>query len=279
MTYLKIIGWYGRLGNNIIQVSNAIFIALYYNYDIELPYHYLFNKQKLELIKNGDKRNGDKRKGDIRNGDKENKTEVIIDKNYFFFREKIENINQECFSQNINEMKKILRDLFKIKYESSTKSELNDLVIHIRSGDVFFKNFICYTYIMPPLSYYTNIISSNKFSNIYLVAQDNNNPCVNKLLSLYPNIKCKTNNFLEKDIKIIIGSKNIICSYGSFIPSLLLINEEIKNIYYPSYLDHNYLLDYLDKCLKIKVNLDKYKNLIKKWKNTEEQRKIMIEYK
>ena len=45
--YIK--NWSGRLGNNIIQVLNAILIALYYKYNIILPRHRYFNIKYLIL--------------------------------------------------------------------------------------------------------------------------------------------------------------------------------------------------------------------------------------
>ena len=46
---IKINKWYGRLGNNIIQVKNAINIALHYNYNIRIPYHIFFNKRYIKI--------------------------------------------------------------------------------------------------------------------------------------------------------------------------------------------------------------------------------------
>ena len=43
--------WYGRLGNNITQLLNAISIGLYYNYNIILPSHKYF-KQTYIIINN-----------------------------------------------------------------------------------------------------------------------------------------------------------------------------------------------------------------------------------
>jgi hypothetical protein len=46
---------------------------------------------------------------------------------------------------------------------------------------------------MPPLSYYVEIINNNNFKNIYLIAEDTLNPCINSLLNMYPNIIFKIN--------------------------------------------------------------------------------------
>ena len=259
MKYLKLQGWYGRLGNNIIQVVNMLHIALFHKYNIELPYHFMLSKQRIEIFEEG------------------KVIKYIIDKNYYFIRKKIKDINSECFKENKEKIRKIMKDLFRVDYENILKKDKNSLVIHIRSGDIFFKRPSNPNYIMPPLSYYTNIIDKYKNCSLYLVAEDEVNPCVTKLLAKYPQMKYKSN-FLKDDIEIILGSKNIVCSYGSFVLGLLLLNDNIEKIYYPSYQNHTYLLDYLPKIKHFKIDLQNYKDLIGKWKNTKKQQELMIDY-
>ena len=44
---LKITSWYGRLGNNITQLKNVLYIALFCNYNIEIPRHMFFKATKI----------------------------------------------------------------------------------------------------------------------------------------------------------------------------------------------------------------------------------------
>jgi hypothetical protein len=39
--------WYGRLGNNIIQVKHALLLAIYYNFNVILPNHPYFNTEYI----------------------------------------------------------------------------------------------------------------------------------------------------------------------------------------------------------------------------------------
>jgi hypothetical protein len=42
--------WYGRLGNNIIQVQNVLFVALFHCHEtIKIPKHPYFNKTIIHL--------------------------------------------------------------------------------------------------------------------------------------------------------------------------------------------------------------------------------------
>jgi hypothetical protein len=71
---IKINSWYGRLGNNIIQLKNVIQIALFYSskvYSIIFPKHSYFNRTKV-----------------IINGTLRQSNRNIINKNNFYFTNK-----------------------------------------------------------------------------------------------------------------------------------------------------------------------------------------------
>ena len=93
-------------------------------------------------------------------------------------------------------------------------------------------------------------------------------------MEIYSNIKFKQQS-LDKDIEIILGLKYLF--WGSFIPSLLLFNDSVKNLYYPLYCDERDFLKYTI-CNKYTTELPGY---IKRgsWKNNKEQIDIMINYK
>ena len=127
---------------------------------------------------------------------------------------------------------------------------------------------------MPPLSYYTKIINSNIYDNIYLASEDTANPCVNELLKLYPNIKFNIQS-LDEDIGLILDAANIVMSFGTFIPFLLTFSKNIQNLYHPSYYTHfNTDLNFN----KYSINLDKYHNMIDKWHNSNYQNYLIINY-
>jgi len=298
--HLKINNWFGRLGNNIIQIKNCIQIALYYSYEtIIIPNHPYFNTITINI--NSIKSDENIKHYNIytskeclveRNNKEiitdniytckeflveENNKEIITDNNDFFYQTKIQKIDINLFNFNIDVTCYILKKIFTIK--GNIELNDNDLVIHIRSGDIFI-NHPHPSYIMPPLSYYTKILDNNNFNKIYLISEDSVNPVINKLLQLYTNIHFKINN-LSYDIELLLSSKNVIESFGSFTNTLLLLSDNIKNIYKPSYQD-----TFLENSEKIKNNiiyihstdLTDYKNKINVWENTPQQREIMIIY-
>jgi len=236
--------WFGRLGNNIIQLCNAIHISLYYKETIELPKHHFFNVNIIkEYFKN-------------------NKNNLLITDNFnFYYKSKIKNISAEAFETNNEETINILLKAFIIKENDIKKLEDDTIVIHIRSGDIF-NNNPHPGYIPPPLSYYVNILNNNTYNKIIIIAEDTKNPVIDALLKLYPNSYYNKNS-LEDDIKIILGATHIIKSIGTFIPSLLMLSNNINKIYSTS-MYHNELINY-------------YLHN-KPWKNTKEQRDLIMSY-
>ena len=256
--YLRIPNWFGRLGNNLIQVRHVIQVALYHKHNIILPPHNYFNKTRIFLFKDSNKN-------------------IYIDKegSNFFYSFKIKKFNKECFVSNISRTKEIMQDLFKIKYQNLILKGEKDLVIHIRGGDIFNNNPP--NYLPPPLKFYIDIIEKNDFINIYLVSDDKKNPCINKLIEKYPNIKFKLDN-LDNDIKIILSAQNIVSSIGTFIPSLLFVTNYTKKVFYPSYSKQVKEVIVYQPEIFHSYDLTDYENKNKKWINNCNQRDLLLTY-
>jgi len=234
---------YGRLGNNIQQLCNIIAIAIAYKHNIKINVKNLtfFDLSVIEKYFN-----------------KYNNNEIITDKYNFFYGNKLP-FSNDIFKQNIEERNKILQKAFLIN--NINKLPENDLVIHIRSGDIFSSKPHS-GYVPPPLSYYTKEIDKYKYEKIHIICEDTINPVVNELLKSYKNAVWEKNN-LEKDIRIILGATNIIYSVGTFIPSLILLSNNNKYLYGKA-------------CNNEELN--EYYKIMKPWKNTIEQRNYILTY-
>lgn len=234
--------WFGRLGNNIIQLSNIINIAITYKHNIIFNVkHKLFD---LSVIKTY--------------FDKYDNNEIIVDEYGFYYTTKLVYSN-DIFTQNIEERNKLLKKAFLIN--NVEKLNENDLVIHIRSGDIFISNPHP-NYVPPPLSYYIKEINKRKYEKIIIICEDKINPVINKLLELYNNSIYEKNS-LEKDISILLGATNIIFSVGTFVPSLILMSDNIKYLYGEVF--HN-------------EELEDYYKITKPWKNTQKQVDYILNY-
>ena len=254
--------WCGRLGNNIIQLSNIIDIALKeeHNITFNVKEHKFFD---ISVIKNYfDKYNNEK----IYSG----ATHFFRDKGGFDSHHSILldpspkelcGFQKNIFNENAEERNKILQKAFLIN-NIHTLNE-NDLVIHIRSGDIFRRRRPHRKYMPPPLSYYIKEINKYNYEKIYIVCEDRVNPVVNKLLELYENA-IHNKNTLKEDIRIILGAKNIMYSIGTFIPSLMLLSNNIKFIHKP-----------FD---SFKNEKNEYYKIMKPWKNTKTQKNYILIY-
>lgn len=252
--------WSGRLGNNIIQIKNALHLALYNNDNVKIPNHYFFNTNIIEHTK-------------------EKNNTIIKDKYNFYYKERI-NVDKKIFNINHEKIKKILQMIVNITITKNQNIKISDtLIIHIRSGDIFSNNPHS-KYIPPPFNYYKDIIEKNNYKNIQIICEDTKNPVVNKLLTIYPYITYKKQSLIE-DIKIILQGENVVSSIGTFIPALLYISNNIRNIYNISYDDDFFykFISYKDDNVNYYTsNYTDYYNKIKLWKNNIEQKNLLLNY-
>jgi len=264
--------WYGRLGNNLIQLKNALHIALFFHFNVQFPKHPLFSIDYIVLNKN------------ITRGEN-----CLTSRHDFFYVDKLEISKSNnsvvvvdmatIFKNNTKQAIDILKMVFVyncVAMSSLKRPPFDVVVIHMRSGDIFDKN-PHEKYIMPPLSYYKNILNANVFHTVILVAQDTKNPCILALLKLFPTIQFKIQS-LEKDIKLILEATHIVVSFGTFVPSLLLLSNNVQHIYNPSYQSIDKVHFHANKIQIHETDLTKYRAQMIPWKNTPEQIQTMIHW-
>lgn len=233
--------WTGRLGNNIQQLSNIIQIAIAYEHNVSFKVgHPLFNLKIIQEYFN--KYNNNK-----------------IDKGLFYYQHKMY-YSLDIYEQNIEERNNLLKKSFLIK--DVNKLDEDDLIIHIRSGDIF-SDKPHGAYVPPPLAYYIKYINKIQHKRIIILSEDKKNPVINKLLQLYKNAEYNKRS-LNDDIKIILGATKIIYSIGTFIPWLLFMSDNIKLVYGSPYSQHEELKDYYQ--------------IMKPWRNTKIQRDYILNY-
>lgn len=264
--------WYGRLGNNIIQLKNALHIGIFNNVNVKIPNHNFFNTNIIFI--NSNNSNNDNNNTQINN---------ITDKFDFFYKDRI-NVNKEIFDVNNERIKQILQSIVNITIDNNNNDDNDDrikqntLIIHIRSGDIF-SGYPHPKYIPPPYKYYSDIIDTNNYKFIQIISEDEKNPVIKKLLSNYPNIKYKKQSLIQ-DIKIILNNQNIVSSIGTFIPALLYISNNVKKNYNISY--NKFFLDFVNfedkNVIYNTINYQDYYDKIKPWKANNEQIKLLLNY-
>ena len=132
--------------------------------------------------------------------------------------------------ERINYASAILGNYCLKNYKSNT-----ELVIHIRSGDIFKARAVHKNYGQPPLSFYILTISTINPSSITIIFEDYANPVINLLTSYIRSIGCNLklnkSNSLREDVSCILNAKSVIFGNGTFVPGILLGSNSIESIY------------------------------------------------
>jgi hypothetical protein len=245
--------WFGRTGNNILQLIRAIHYCLIYEHSsLTFQHHPLLNRNCIQFhqFKNITR-------------------DTIIDS--FFYLKKFNLVDPEPYMMK-EYFQKYLAPIFKIKKKNVIED--NDTIhIHFRGGDIFSSN-PHKAYVQPPLSYYKNIISH--YNNVKLVCEDKTNPCINELL-IHENVEYISNT-LEKDLEILSSSKNLVIGFGTFGFLLYLMNPNLKHLYIPDFFANELPKGKWGNDINIHIiNLPNYIQ-VGEWKNNKEQQMIMLNY-
>tara|TARA_Y100001963_G_scaffold154530_1_gene243508 strand:- start:434 stop:1246 length:813 start_codon:yes stop_codon:yes gene_type:complete len=263
--------WSGRLGNNIQQVANCILSAEKHNSTFEQTLdHNIISKFSVPF---GDSGSASGRfysweplvhceKGILEGG---NETGVDVD--HIFFH--MQRICRDYIAPNLKLPKKDL-------IGSDT------IVMHLRSGDNYHRIFDPPTnYIPNPYIFYKNLIDSYDKA-ILITEQDRENPLVHELAwERKVTIQSST---VEDDFATLMNAENVALSgVGTFAMAAALCSSQIKNLYTTDLLltEHlNYTMLYNTNVTVNVMELENYLPVFPcSWKNTEEQRKFILEYK
>lgn len=248
-----LIGGYGRLGNNIIQVLNALSIATDLSIKkIYIPTTYWFINTSLVIdgfvfLKNG-------------NSNGEN---VFSDNFYFPYKE---------IDYNQNRTLHVLRKHFQSQIPKLNLSD-DKLVIHIRSGDLFTHNTPTDNYSQPSYCFFSQVIDKFNKKNVEVFAEDRKNPVTNELEKQKIKI---THADLLTTVSNIFYARNVAFGYGTFAVSICRISTIPKNVYV--FGNMKYHIGYQDPRFKVYINeMSKdFKAIMYPWRNSDKQRKCLV---
>lgn len=247
--------WYGRLGNNIQQISNAIFFCMKNNINFYCSEHELINSFCINFGK-----------------------DKSISGRFFFYDGPYKDF--EC---NINELNNLRREIClkyivpNFKFFVKEALDENTVVIHLRGGDIF-TSYPPSTYVPNPINFYEKIIE--KYEYAIIVSEDKNNFILDELSK---NKKVFTQNSdIKNDFSTLLRAKNLVSSgVGTFSIAAALCSNNLKKIYCTNlYLTEHLnptMLQFTNINLSV-VNLNNYID-IGKWKNSQEQINLIKKYR
>ena len=155
-------------------------------------------------------------------------------------------------------------------------------VMHVRSGDNYHRIFDPPTnYIPNPLIFYLNLIDSYD-KCILITEQDRENPIVHELAKI-DKVQIQSSTVAD-DFATLMNAENVALSgVGTFAMAAALCSTTLKNLYTTDLLltEHlNYTMLYKTSVDVNVMELDNYLPVFPcSWKNTEEQRKFILNYR
>ena len=196
--------WFGGLGNNLIQLVNAIDFTSMNNY---VFVHKLKHNQINDFIVNFS-----------------NDTTITllnIDEKYpvqisdvFNFNFNLEYPISYCIKSEL------LRDyVYDHFIQFPVDIDHDTLVIHICNEGFYYQ---------PSLSFYTKIIDEYKKIHIVQHGIKTENTIIDQLIEKYPGITCSTTD----ENSVILQTSHFVCS-SSYGYMLILMSKNIKNLYFP----------------------------------------------
>ena len=268
--------WSGRLGNNIQQVANCIMAAEKYkssfrqklDHDIISKYQVNFEGLYASDWSGEGRYYSWQPLVHCEKAILEGGNETGLDVDYIFAN-----------------MQRVCRDHIAPNLILPQKQTIGEdtIVMHLRSGDNYHRIFDPPTnYIPNPLIFYLNLIES--FDKCILITEpDRENPIVHELEKI-DKVKIHSSTVAD-DFAILMNAENVALSgVGTFAMAAALCSSTIKNLYTTDLLltEHlNYTMLYNT---DVEVNVmelgEDYLPVFPcSWKNTEEQRKFILEYR
>ena len=244
--------WYGRVGNNIQQITNAIYYCKENKINFYSPPHPLIKSFKINFG-----------------------VEACPPGRYFFLKKDF-----ECNPGDLNNSRRNLcLKYVRPNFVFFTKKAFDEktLVIHLRGGDVFSSN-PPNTYVQNPLSFYKDIMKN--YENVIVVAEDYKSPIA---LELKKDKKITIQSTsIKNDFSTLLRAKNLVSSgVGTFSIAAALCSNNINNFYCSNY----FLEEHLNPAMvqadqDINFHLKTIDGYIKigEWENNEKQRNTMITY-
>jgi len=223
--HFRISAWVGRLGNHLIQLSNAIYTAQHYNAHLEVPNHELLGSMKFDF-----------------SGEKPKTTDALV--STFFWP-------HECFGVPIrhdairgNILRQFVLPLFENKMRASflrifARNDVTEdtLVINMRSGsDIFTPNPPPQAdYMQPPLSFYQSVIKSGNYKKCLIVTEkDQKNPVIRALTERNPQIVLNQHRSVLDDVRLILSATHLVLAHSTFTWCLALMSRRLQVLHQPA---------------------------------------------
>jgi len=265
----------GRLGNALSRVSKAVTVAQENHWaGVVVPRHShfpaysaLIARETVDidgfLITCGDSRWGAQGSPDL------------------IVRREFHNEPIEPGPETRTVAKQAVRELFS---GLQPRGDLSDstLAIHVRSGDIYFRERVG-NWGQPPVAYYERIIREGRWERVLVVCEDKESPVLRPIEALCDDLGIKhifQSTTLAEDLAVLVGAKNLVVGRGTFAPAVVLLNPVLERIFFFEDRFDSKFLDQSTKVIRVVDQAGDYReNVLQgKWVNSPAQRQLMVDY-
>lgn len=161
----------------------------------------------------------------------------------------------------------------------------DQLIIHIRSGDIF-STWIDPNYPQPPLAFYRMVIerlrAEGRIGSIKMVFENRANPVIPALEAYVESIDLPLttqSGTLVDDVAAIANGRYLVFGFGSFGPGVCHLSERVDQVFYFScnWPQGFQSIETVGRAIEVRDVGGGYMK-IGEWTNSEAQRRLMVEY-
>ena len=197
-------------------------------------------------------------------------------------------VRREYYSDSVdpnvemrNSVKRVVRRLFP-GLEMREDITANDLVVHVRSGDIYFRERVG-NWGQPPVAYYEKIIREGQWSRVFVVCEDNESPVLRPIAALCQNLGIEhffQSGTLAEDLALLASAPNLVVGRGTFAPAVVLLNMALEQVFFFEDRFDSKFLDPSTELVRVVDERGSYRESVLqgRWVNSAEQRELMVSY-
>jgi hypothetical protein len=215
---LKINGWYGRFGNNIVTLLNGVVYGLQNGYDVlKFEKHDMFNSDHIVLTS-------------MIEGGRE---DCVSSVDVYFLR------SADKIKYHLSEREIFDRYISGIIKTIDKETDIQ-VVLYVRGEDLFTEKIVGYP--QPPLYFYKKVMELEGIDQVLMVSKDLHNPVASHM---YHNNIClwQEQDFAE-DIHLLLNCKSLTIAYSTLLIFVILCSKKLETIYVPSFVNDMYYDQY-----------------------------------
>ena len=218
---LRITRWHARVGNVLHQLANALFVAVTTRSVLHVPHTGMINRTVWDF------RDLDSRQPWCSN--------VVVTGGVPAFWGSATCPLLEYFKPAA---RRSIMNMYLLPHLTipALRSSLDELVIYIRSGDIFGGTGSSPWYVQPPLAFYETILERRHWRRVTIITDYESpmqlNPVVPVLLHKYPYIMSKQQS-LEQDVATLIQARHVVGARSTLFDALAFMGQPKTCAYLP----------------------------------------------